>query len=151
MMNGMSNQRYGELLFSFLPRTIKTEEEYETVQAEIDRFVDQETLTPAEEEYLALLGTLLWAYEAQTENKANYQLRGVDLIKGLLDLHGLKQKDLIPIFKTESIVSAVLHRKRRLTVEQIHKLATFFKVSQECFFEPLPTADARTKHSNLIS
>lgn len=143
MMNGMSNQRYGELLFSFLPRTIKTEEEYETVQAEIDRFVDQETLTSAEEEYLDLLGTLLWAYEAQTENKTAYQLRGVDLLKGLLDLHGLKQKDLIPIFKTESIVSAVLHRKRRLTAEQINKLAIFFKVSQELFFESLPTTETR--------
>jgi hypothetical protein len=45
MVNGMRDQRYGELLFSFLPRTIKTEEGYKTVQAEIDRLVDQQTLS----------------------------------------------------------------------------------------------------------
>lgn len=83
MMNGTNNQQYGELLFSFLPRTIKTEEEYETVQAEVDRLVDQGTLSTAEEEYLDLLGTLIWAYEAQTENKTNYTLRGVVVIPSL--------------------------------------------------------------------
>jgi hypothetical protein len=45
--------------------------------------------------------------------------------------------DLVPIFKTRSIVSAVLAGKRQLTVEHINRLAAFFNLPHELFFEPL--------------
>jgi HTH-type transcriptional regulator/antitoxin HigA len=54
-----------------------------------------------------------------------------------MDLHGLKQLDLVPIFKTKSIVSAILNGNRQLTVEHINRLAAFFKVPHELFFERL--------------
>lgn len=142
-MNGMSNINYGELLLAFQPRTIQTEEEYEHVQREIDRLIDQGDLSPAEQEYLDLLGTLLSAYEDQVEDKTAYALRGVALVKGLLELHGLKQKDLEPIFKTKSITSAVLSGQRRLTVEQINRLATFFQLPHSLFFEQLPLGEVK--------
>ena len=135
--NGMSNINYGELLLAFQPRTIQTEDEYKHVQREIDRLIDQDDLSPAEQEYLDLLGTLLCAYEEQVEDNTAYTLRGVALVQGLLELHGLKQKDLEPIFKTKSIASAVLSGQRRLTVEQINRLATFFQLPHSLFFEPL--------------
>lgn len=107
---------YGKLLAQFLPRTIKSEEEYETVRAEIDRLLDLDAPSPAEEEYLDLLSALLREYEAATEERGDYELRGVELVKGLMELRGLAQTDLVPIFKTKSIASAVLNGKRRLTV-----------------------------------
>jgi len=55
----------------------------------------------------------------------------------LLALHNLKQRDLLPIFKTKSIVSAVLNGKRQLTVAQINGLAAFFNVPHALFFEPI--------------
>lgn len=99
-------------------------------------------LSPAEEEYLDLLGTLLREYEATTEERGDYELRGIELLKGLMELHDLKQTDLVPIFKTKSIVSAVLSGKRRLTAEHINKLATYFSVPHSLFFEPV-TMDSR--------
>ncbi|MFZ4660855.1 MAG: helix-turn-helix domain-containing protein [Caldilineaceae bacterium] len=140
MMNGLNKTHYRQLLSTFLPRTIKNQAEYNEVQAEIDRLIDKDELSDEETAYLDLLGTLVWAYEAKTEDKANYTLRGVELLKGLLELHGLKQKDLLSIFKSESIVSAVLNGKRKLTVDHINLLAAFFHVPHELFFEPLPTA-----------
>lgn len=139
MMNGLNKTRYRQLLSAFLPHTINTETEYNEVQAEIDRLIDQGELSDEETAYLDLLGTLIWDYETKTEAKANYTLRGVELLKGLLELHDLKQKDLLPIFKSESIASAVLNGKRKLTVDHINGLATFFHVPHELFFEPLPT------------
>ncbi|RUT08934.1 hypothetical protein DSM106972_009870 [Dulcicalothrix desertica PCC 7102] len=59
---------------------------------------------------------------------------GVELLKVLIQELDLKQKDLVPIFKTESIVSDVLNGKRKLTVEHIQKLAELFKVSPAVFF-----------------
>lgn len=126
------------MIATFPPRAIYDEAEYEAVQAQVDRLVDHGKLSPAEQEYLDLLGTLIWAYEQRTEPAAAYELRGVALIRGLMELHDLKQKDLIPIFKTKSIVSAVLNGKRKLTVEHIGILATFFCVSHGLFFEPEP-------------
>jgi HTH-type transcriptional regulator/antitoxin HigA len=53
----------------------------------------------------------------------------------LLDEFGLRQKDLVPIFKTESIVSAVLNGQRQLTANHIRQLAEFFHISPAAFFE----------------
>lgn len=136
-MTGISGDAYGALLLDFLPRVIKTEADYKAVQEQVDRLVDQDGLSPAEQDYLELLGTLIWEYESRTEDTTEYELRGIDLLRGLIDLHGLKQLDLVPIFKTKSIVSAVLSGKRQLTAEHINRLAAFFNVPHELFFEPL--------------
>ncbi len=42
-------------------------------------------------------------------------IHGVELLKALLIEFDLRQKDLISIFKTESIISEVLGGKRNLT------------------------------------
>jgi len=137
MMTGITDNPYGNLLLDFLPRVVKTEADYLAVQEQVDRLVDRDALSPAEQDYLELLGTLIWEYEARTEDELEYELRGIELLKGLMELHELKQSDLVSIFKTKSIVSAVLNGKRQLTAEHINKLAFFFQVPHELFFEPL--------------
>ncbi len=122
-------------MFNFLPRPIKNESEFEAVQAEVDRLIDKGHLSLDEQDYLDLLGTLVMEYEGRVEDGADYELRGVGLVKGLMALHGLKQKDLVSIFKTKSIVSVVLNRKRRLTVDHIDQLAAFFQLPYALFFE----------------
>ena len=136
MNNRESEQAYHKLLLTFSPRTIKTEAEYDEVQAQIDKLIDKGELSSAEQEYLELLGVLIYTYEEKTEKKEDYELNGVALIKGLLDLYTLQQKDLTPIFKTESITSDVLSGKRRLTTEHIDGLAAFFDLPHALFFEP---------------
>ena len=137
MIPGTVSPTYEELMLDFLPRPIKTEAEFEAVQREVDRLLDKSELSPDEQDYLDLLGTLIMDYEERTEDETQYELRGVELIKGLMELHDLKQKDLVPIFKTKSIVSAVLNGKRQLTAEHINKLSAFFHLPHELFFEPL--------------
>jgi HTH-type transcriptional regulator/antitoxin HigA len=46
----------------------------------------------------------------------------------------LKQRDLLDVFGTPSIVSEVLHGERRLTTEHIRTLSKRFHVSPEVFF-----------------
>jgi HTH-type transcriptional regulator/antitoxin HigA len=124
------------LLIAFLPRPISSEEGYRATQREIDRLLDREELSPDERDYLNLLGALIMDYESRIEGEEQYELRGVALIRGLMELHNLKQKDLISIFKTRSIASAVLNGKRPLTVEHIDKLAAYFHLPHQLFFEP---------------
>jgi HTH-type transcriptional regulator/antitoxin HigA len=128
-----SNPSYMELLQAFPPRPIATEKQYWETQCVIDALIDKGDLTADEEDYLNLLGTLIYVYEA--ENVPLPELRGVDLIRVCLAERNLRQKDLVPIFKTESIVSAVLNGRRKLTVEHIRKLSKFFKLPPELFLE----------------
>jgi HTH-type transcriptional regulator/antitoxin HigA len=47
--------------------------------------------------------------------------------------NNLKQKDLVDVFGTPSIVSEVLSGKRQLTTEHIRRLTHRFHVSPEAF------------------
>jgi len=88
-----------------------------------------------EQDYLDLLGTLISDFEVRNEDMEAFELRGVQLVRALLQLHNLKQKDLVPIFKTKSIVSAVLNGKRPLTAHHIDRLADYFHIPHSLFFE----------------
>lgn len=98
----------------------------------IDSLLDRSERTPDERDYLNVLGTLVSEYEYQHEPIPD--IHGVELLKALLVELDLRQKDLVPIFKTESIVSAVLNGQRQLTATHIRKLAEFFQVSPAAFF-----------------
>lgn len=127
---------YTELLTHFPPRPIKHEEDLEKTQAVVDSLLDKGELTESEEDYLNLLGILIYDYESKQDLVPD--IYGVELLKVLIAELNLKQKDLVPIFKTESIDSDVLKGKRKLTVEHIQKLAEFFNLSPAVFFPENP-------------
>ena len=123
---------YMELLKTFPPRPITAEEELIATQKAIDSLLDKGELTPDERDYLHVLGMLVYEYEQTLEPIPD--IYGVELLKALIEEFELRQKDLVPIFKTESIVSDILRKKRQLTTEHIQKLAKFFCVSPAAFF-----------------
>jgi len=57
----------------------------------------------------------------------------VDVLKELMAAHGLRQKDLLNIFKHKALISEILNRKRPFSVEHIRALAQRFQVSAEAF------------------
>jgi HTH-type transcriptional regulator / antitoxin HigA len=124
---------YEQLLVGFAPRPIRGEEAYEAVLGQIEPLLAKAKRSQDEEDYLTLLSLLIEQYEAATE--PDMELRGVALIKGLMKEMGLRQRDLVPIFKTDSIVSAVLNGHRQLTAEHIDHLAAFFELPHHLFFE----------------
>ena len=127
---------YTELLTFFPPRPIKSEEDLEKTQAVVDNLLDKGELTESEEDYITLLGILIHEYEEKQDLVPD--IYGVELLKVLMAELNLKQKDLVTIFKTESIVSDVIKGKRKLTVEHIQKLADFFNLSPAVFFPENP-------------
>lgn len=128
-----NTQSYIELLTTFPPRPISSESELIATQEAIDSLIDRGNLTTDEQDYLNVLGTLVYEYEQKHNPMPD--IYGVELIKALLVEFNLRQKDLVPIFKTESIVSAVLSEQRQLTADHIKKLADFFHISPAAFFE----------------
>ena len=123
---------YLKLLQEFPPRPIHNEKEYEATQLVIDRLLDLPKLSTEESDYLHVLGTLLSEYE-QIHESPIPDIYGVELLQVLITERGLRQKDLIPIFKTESIVSDILKGKRQLTVRHIKELGKFFNLDSGVF------------------
>jgi HTH-type transcriptional regulator / antitoxin HigA len=128
-------EKYVDLLNEFPPRLIRSEQEFLAIQKVVDTLLDAKQLSTDQKEYINLLGMIICEYEEK--NVEIPDIHGVDLLNVLIEEWGLKQKELIPIFKTESIISAILNGHRQLTVEHIQKLAEFFHVSPAVFF-PAP-------------
>jgi HTH-type transcriptional regulator/antitoxin HigA len=128
------NLTYEQLLAGFPPRPITSDDQYWETVANIDELIDRGLLSSDEQDYLSVLGMLVERYEG--EHEPDNELRGIALIRALMEEQGLRQRDLVqPIFKTDSIASSVLNGKRRLTVEHIDKLAFYFQLPHTLFFE----------------
>lgn len=128
------NMTYTQLLDYFEPRPIEDDEQYWATQEIIAALLAKPTLSADEQTYLHLLSMLMEAYDEQQVTIP--ELRGIALLQALIDERGLKQRDLLAIFKHESILSDILSRNRKLTVAHIDKLATFFGLPHRLFFEP---------------
>jgi HTH-type transcriptional regulator/antitoxin HigA len=128
----VTSNDYLNLITKYPPRPITSDQELANTQQVIDSLLDQSILSQDESDYLNVLGTLVYEYEESQESIPD--IYGVELLKALLSEFGLKQKSLVPIFKTESIVSEVLNGKRQLTMRHIQELAEFFSVSPAVFF-----------------
>jgi HTH-type transcriptional regulator/antitoxin HigA len=76
--------------------------------------------------------TLSEAYEE--ERHTILDASPVEVLRTLMDANDLRQKDLVPIFGSESIVSEILHKKRGLNKKHIEKLSKRFNVSPVVFF-----------------
>jgi HTH-type transcriptional regulator/antitoxin HigA len=124
---------YTALLAKFPPRVIRTEEQNESYIAALYELEKRhKKWTEAERELADLLTLLIEDFEEK-----HYDLprsSPLEVIEFLMDQHGLKQKDLVDVFGTPSIVSEVMNGKRELNKEQIRRLSERFEVSPEVFF-----------------
>ncbi len=124
---------YAALLSRVRPKVIRTEKENEHyVQAlhELDKRGNR--LTRAERELADLLTLMIEDFEER--HYALPKASPLEVLRFLMEQHGLKQKDLVDVFGTPSIVSETLHGKRELSKEHIRRLSRRFQVSPEVFF-----------------
>jgi HTH-type transcriptional regulator/antitoxin HigA len=124
---------YSALLARTTPKVIRTEKEneaYTKILYDLDR--RSKKLTIAEKELAGLLTLLIEDFEEK--RYALSRAKPLDSLRFLMDQNDLKQKDLVDIFGTPSIVSEVLNGKRELRKEHILRLSERFHVSPELFF-----------------
>jgi HTH-type transcriptional regulator / antitoxin HigA len=114
------------------PTTIASERQHEEYLSVLDKLASKENPTRAEEKYAEVLMALIEVYEESHYSIPNAS--PVDVLRALIVANDLRQKDLVPFFGTESIVSEVLHGKRDLNKSHIEKLSKRFQVSPAVFF-----------------
>lgn len=88
-------------------------------------------MTAAERRMTDLLTLLIEDFEEK--HYTFKEASPVDVLRELMLANNLKQKDMLDVFGTPSIVSEVLHGKRQLTTEHIRRLSRRFQVSPEVF------------------
>jgi len=133
MSTGTAQVEYASLLHRTAPAVIHSERENDRCISMLEALDRKgEKLTSAERRLAELLTVLIEDFEEKAY--ALKPARPVDILRELLQANNLKQKDLLDVFGTPSIVSEVLREKRGLTVEHIRKLSRRFHVSPEVFF-----------------
>ena len=123
---------YAALLSSTLPAVIRSEAENERCIRRLEELDRKGNLMSAAERRMADLLTLL----IEDFEEKHYALKAaspLEVLSELMQANNLKQKDLLDVFGTPSIVSEVLHGKRQLTTEHIRRLSRRFHVSPEVF------------------
>jgi HTH-type transcriptional regulator/antitoxin HigA len=114
------------------PTSITSERQHEEYLSVLDKLASKEHPTRDEEKYAEVLMTLIEAYEEAHQPVPDAS--PVEVLRALMEANDLRQKDLVPIFGTESIVSEILHKKRDLNKTHIEKLSKRFRVSPAVFF-----------------
>jgi len=114
------------------PTPISSERQHEEYLSVLDKLASKVNPTTEEEKYAQVLLTLVEAYEEEHHSVPDASPLAV--LRALMDANNLRQKDLIAVFGSESIVSEILHKKRDLNKNHIEKLSKRFKVSPSAFF-----------------
>lgn len=131
-----------EMIANGAPRVIHNDAELEAYSDALFRLTALEKPSRSEVEAIELLTLLVERYEQE-----RYSIPAADpasVLRFLIGQKNLTQRDLIPQFGSESAVSMFLAGQRSLTIEQVRKLSTRFKLPANVFIAKRAEG-ARTK------
>jgi HTH-type transcriptional regulator/antitoxin HigA len=117
------------------PHVIHNHAELEAYTDALFRLTALESPSRSEMEAIELLTLLVERYEQE-----HYSIPATDpvsVLRFLIEQQNLRQRDLIPQFGSESAVSMFLAGQRNLTIEQVRKLSTRFKLPADVFIPKL--------------
>ena len=123
---------YGKLLARALPRVIKTQAENERIIAELERLDTRGRPLTLEEENLADLMTMLIRQFEESRYPLGHA-EPIEALRVLMEDRGIRQRDLISVFGSSSVVSDVLSGKRSISKAHVRKLAEHFHVPASLF------------------
>ena len=109
-------------------KPIKTEQDYNTALKRIDKLWGSKKDTPSGDEF-DLLVTLVESYEMK-----HYPIAPpdpIDAIKFRMEQMGMTNTDMVKYMGSQSKVSEVLNRKRRLSLKMIKSLYKGLKIPAE--------------------
>ena len=126
-------RNYARLLSATQPMAIETDEQHERALAAISGLLRKGEQNLAAEELclLKLLAILVEDFEKREYPMEEASPR--DVLLFFMDQLHLRQRDLLPVFGSRSLVSEVVNGKRGISKSQAKKLANLFHVSTELF------------------
>jgi HTH-type transcriptional regulator/antitoxin HigA len=114
------------------PRVIDSEAQLAAYTKALYSLTAEPRPTRAQVQAIELLTLLIERYEQ--EHYAVPEASPADVLRFLLERHGLRQRDVAADLGGESVVSEILSGKRKLNTAQIEKLSRRFRISPAVFF-----------------
>jgi HTH-type transcriptional regulator/antitoxin HigA len=127
----LNETKYAAVLSEHKPKPIHSDRENERAIALIERLYAQEHLTAEEETLAELMTTLVEHFEE--ERYSLKEAAPVDVLRFLMDEHGLRQSDIAPLVGSKGIASEILSGKRTISRAAATRLAARFNVSYRLF------------------
>ena len=122
---------------------IDSDAELVRARALVDRLWDSED--PADVARLQAQARLIAAYEESKWPRRRPST--AELIRHLMDQHGLTRADLVPVLGTPSRVSEVLRGKKELSMPMVQRLRARFRVPADLLIPPPKRARRATKRA----
>ncbi len=123
---------YEELCRLHLPRTIHDDSDYENTLEVIESLLILSKPNADQADYLETLTELVEAYEVQHESIKT--MRGVELLKYLLEENGISRDKLGSILKKDATLGyKILDGTRKITADHAHTLGRYFAVEPGAF------------------
>jgi HTH-type transcriptional regulator/antitoxin HigA len=116
-----------------MPKPITSDAENELCTSALLELESRSHLSEEEKNLAEFLAHLIETYEEK-----HYPIRSaspIEVLTTLMEANDLRQKDLVPIFGSESVVSEVLSGKRTFNARHIEGLSKRFNVSHGLFFK----------------
>jgi HTH-type transcriptional regulator/antitoxin HigA len=132
MNSAASAVDYGTLLSEIKPEVVHNEAQNQTYIQQLEQLTGKTVVSPAEKKLIQLLIVLVEEYE--NKHHPVPTAGPLDILRHLMEVHELRQKDLVDVFGAESTVSDVLKGKREITKDQVRRLSKRFHVSPAVFF-----------------
>ena len=132
---GPPGRRYAELVAALPPRPLHDAHEYDRAVEMIGRLVGYK-LNRDQEDYLEALSVFVERYETEhDETQVDVRrVRGVDVLRSLLEDHGLSGADLSRMLgASRSLGPMILRGERSLTAEHARALGAHFHVDPGVF------------------
>ena len=124
---------------------IDSDAEFARARALVDRLWNSDD--PTDVARLQAQARLIAAYEESKWPRRPPST--AELIRHLMDQHGLTRADMVPILGTPSRVSEVLRGKKGLSIAMVQRLRARFQIPADLLLPPLRKASAsrRTKRA----
>jgi HTH-type transcriptional regulator / antitoxin HigA len=120
-----------EMLKQGAPRVIRNDAELKEYTDALFHLTAKSRPSRAERDAIELLSLLIERYES--EQYPLPHVSPVEVLRFLMERHGMTQRDLRPEIGSEPLVSLILSGKRSLTVAHMHALAKRFHVPAAVF------------------
>lgn len=121
-------------------RPIRTEADHRAALARIGELMGAEANSPEGDE-LDVLATLVEAYEQK--HFAIEAPDPVEFLKNVMEFLGLEQSELAAVLRSRSRASEILNRRRPMTLDQIRRISSAWRVPADSLINEYKVARGR--------
>jgi len=126
-----NQEEYIKLLSEIVIKPIESDEELDRYVKLVEPYFFDKEKSPEEVSIYNLLTILIVEYEEK--HYPVPELEPLEFLKGCMELHDLKQEDLVGVIGSQGVVSEVINGKREISKAQARALGEFFKVDYKSF------------------